>query len=63
MILSSMTYLPSVSKLRIYGMSYFDESARYWGDKVEKVIGAGSGTLTARSVKIFADGIVNLYAK
>lgn len=43
-------------KLRIYGMSYFDESARYWGNKQMKVIGAGDGTLTARSVKIFADG-------
>ena len=37
-------------------MSYFDESAKYWGDKEEKVIGAGGGTLTARSIKIFADG-------
>ena len=44
-------------------MSYFDESASYWGDKVEKVIGAGSGTLTARSVKIFADGIVDFNVK
>ncbi|KAI0081997.1 hypothetical protein K474DRAFT_1586784 [Panus rudis PR-1116 ss-1] len=42
--------------IRIYGMTYFDETAAYWGDKVEKIIGAGNNRLTVRSVKIFADG-------
>ena len=37
-------------------MTHFNESAEYWGDKVDKLIGAGNGRLTARSVKIFADG-------
>ena len=37
-------------------MTHFNESADYWGDRVEKVMGAGNGRLTARSVKIFADG-------
>ncbi|KAF7790314.1 hypothetical protein EIP86_001268 [Pleurotus ostreatoroseus] len=43
-------------RIRIYGMTHFNESAEYWGDKVDKLIGAGNGRLTARSVKIFADG-------
>ncbi|ETW80709.1 hypothetical protein HETIRDRAFT_154904 [Heterobasidion irregulare TC 32-1] len=42
--------------LRIYGMTYFNESAEYWGDKVKPIIGAANGRFTARSVKIFADG-------
>lgn len=42
--------------LRIYGMTFFDETADYWGDKSEKIINAGNGRLSARSVKIFADG-------
>ena len=37
-------------------MTHYNESAEYWGDRAEKVMGAGSGRLTARSVKIFADG-------
>ncbi|KAI5123983.1 hypothetical protein M0805_006395 [Coniferiporia weirii] len=40
--------------VRIYGMTYFDEKAEYWGDKRTKVI--NENRLTARSVKIFADG-------
>jgi hypothetical protein len=34
-------------------MMYFDEN-NYWGDKVEKIV--DQGRLTARSVKMFADG-------
>jgi hypothetical protein len=37
-------------------MTYFDEHGEYWGDKTKPIIGAGNGKLTARSVKIFADG-------
>ncbi|KAH8119361.1 amidohydrolase family-domain-containing protein [Phellopilus nigrolimitatus] len=40
--------------IRIHGMSYFDETAEYWGDKRSKII--DENRLTARSVKIFADG-------
>jgi hypothetical protein len=43
-------------KLRIYGMTYFDEDKPYWGNITRPIIGAGDGRLTARSVKIFADG-------
>ncbi|KAJ7065050.1 amidohydrolase family-domain-containing protein [Mycena amicta] len=42
--------------IRVYGMTYFDENAEYWGNKTEKIINAGNGRLNARSVKIFADG-------
>ncbi|GLB37251.1 putative amidohydrolase family protein [Lyophyllum shimeji] len=42
--------------LRIYGMTFFDETKAYWGNVTTPVIGAGNGRLTARSVKIFADG-------
>jgi len=42
--------------LRIYGMTYFDENVDYWGNRSAKIIGAGNNRLTARSVKIFADG-------
>ena len=37
-------------------MTYFDETKAYWGNQTNKIIGAGDGRLTARSVKIFADG-------
>jgi hypothetical protein len=43
-------------QLRIYGMTFFDETKEYWGNTSTPVIGAGNGRLTARSVKIFADG-------
>ena len=43
-------------QIRIYGMTYFDENAEYWGDKIKPVIGAADGRFTARSVKIFGDG-------
>ena len=46
----------SAAQIRVYGMTHFNESADYWGDRREKLIGAGNGRLTARSVKIFADG-------
>ncbi|EMD37766.1 hypothetical protein CERSUDRAFT_114429 [Gelatoporia subvermispora B] len=42
--------------IRIYGMTYFNESAEYWGDRVEKIIGAGDNRLSVRSIKVFADG-------
>ncbi|KAF8891698.1 amidohydrolase family-domain-containing protein [Infundibulicybe gibba] len=42
--------------IRIYGMTYFDETKDYWGDSMKPLIGAGDGRLSARSVKIFADG-------
>ncbi|KZT19709.1 hypothetical protein NEOLEDRAFT_1141709 [Neolentinus lepideus HHB14362 ss-1] len=42
--------------IRIYGMTYFEETADYWGDQSEMIINAGNGRLSARSVKIFADG-------
>ncbi|KLO18383.1 hypothetical protein SCHPADRAFT_899781 [Schizopora paradoxa] len=40
--------------VRIYGMTYFNDTASYWGDKNPKII--DDNRLTARSVKIFADG-------
>jgi hypothetical protein len=43
-------------KIRIYGMAHFDESGEYWGDKVTPLIEDGEGTLSIRSVKLFADG-------
>ncbi|KAF9474742.1 hypothetical protein BDN70DRAFT_884495 [Pholiota conissans] len=42
--------------LRIYGMTYFDEYGSYWGDSVSPFAGAADERLSARSVKIFADG-------
>ena len=46
----------SINKIRIYGMSYFDENRPYSGDTMKPVIGAGDGRLNARSIKIFGDG-------
>lgn len=37
-------------------MTFFDETKAYWGNHTSKIIGAGNNRLTARSVKIFADG-------
>jgi hypothetical protein len=37
-------------------MQYFDENADYWGNVSKPIIAAGNGKLTARSVKMFADG-------
>ncbi|TDL24188.1 hypothetical protein BD410DRAFT_767359 [Rickenella mellea] len=42
--------------IRIYGMTYFNESGEYQGNKLQKVIDAGNGRFSARSIKIFADG-------
>ncbi|KAE9401637.1 amidohydrolase 3 [Gymnopus androsaceus JB14] len=42
--------------IRIYGMSYFDENGEYWGNTTKPIIASGHERLTARSVKIFADG-------
>lgn len=38
-------------------MTFFDESGPYWGDNTSQLVGAGGGRLSARSVKIFADGM------
>lgn len=37
-------------------MTFFDEKGEYQGDKISKVMDDGSTRLTARSIKIFADG-------
>jgi len=39
-------------------MRHYDESVEYWGDKAKPIIGAANGRLTARSVKLFADGLL-----
>jgi hypothetical protein len=48
-------------------MTYFDEDGEYWGNRTKPLIDAGGGKLTARSVKIFADGMhfcfVRIHAK
>ena len=38
-------------------MAWFNQTAEYLGERVEKIFGAGGGRLTVRSVKIFADGM------
>ncbi|KXN90193.1 Putative amidohydrolase YtcJ [Leucoagaricus sp. SymC.cos] len=45
-----------VTQIRIYGMTHFDEHQPYWGNTTQPIIGKGDYRLTARSVKIFADG-------
>ncbi|KAJ7354162.1 amidohydrolase family-domain-containing protein [Mycena albidolilacea] len=42
--------------IRIYAMRFFDETVPYWGNTTTPLIGSASARLTARSVKIFADG-------
>ncbi|KAK0212699.1 amidohydrolase family-domain-containing protein [Desarmillaria ectypa] len=42
--------------IRIYGMTYFNESGEYWGDHIVPLVNAGNGRLHCRSVKMFADG-------
>lgn len=42
--------------IRIYGMTYFDENGPYWGNQITPLVGTPDDRLTARSVKIFADG-------
>jgi len=37
-------------------MTFFDENGSYWGDKIVPLTAKGDERLTARSVKIFADG-------
>lgn len=39
-------------------MSFFDESKTYSGNITRPIIAAGDGRLSARSIKIFGDGIV-----
>ncbi|PFH52001.1 hypothetical protein AMATHDRAFT_74508 [Amanita thiersii Skay4041] len=43
-------------QLRIYGMTYFDENQPDMSSSTPKIINGGNGRLTARSIKIFADG-------
>lgn len=38
-------------------MTYFDEYGHYWGDQITPFAGAADERLSARSVKIFADGM------
>jgi len=38
-------------------MTFFDENGPYWGDKIVPLIAKGEKRLSARSVKIFADGV------
>ncbi|KAI0812390.1 amidohydrolase family-domain-containing protein [Irpex lacteus] len=49
--------------IRVYGMTHFNESSEYWGDRAQKIMGASSGRLNARSVKIFADGTYRSFTK
>lgn len=42
--------------IRIYGMTYFNEDEPYWGNTTIPIIGSVNDRLSARSVKIFADG-------
>jgi hypothetical protein len=37
-------------------MTFFDENGPYWGDKIAPLTAKGDERLSARSVKIFADG-------
>ena len=37
-------------------MTYFDENGPYWGNQITPLVGTPDDRLTARSVKIFADG-------
>lgn len=39
-------------------MTYFDEDKPYSGNTTRPVISAGDGRLSARSIKIFGDGIL-----
>ncbi|KAF7375991.1 putative amidohydrolase YtcJ [Mycena sanguinolenta] len=57
MSLKFFTKLAELKKLpiRIYGMTFFDENAEYWGNQTKPKIDP-ENRLTARSVKIFADG-------
>ncbi|KAJ6497886.1 amidohydrolase family-domain-containing protein [Mycena sanguinolenta] len=57
MSLKFFTKLAELKKLpiRIYGMTFFDENAEYWGNQTKPKIDPAN-RLTARSVKIFADG-------
>lgn len=55
--LAGAAILTQFVQIRVYGMTHYNESSDYWGNRVNKLIGAGNGRLTARSVKIFADGM------
>ncbi|KAK0461124.1 amidohydrolase family-domain-containing protein [Desarmillaria tabescens] len=50
------TVFSILQKIRIYGMTYFNESGEYWGDRIAPLVNAGNGRLHCRSVKMFADG-------
>jgi predicted amidohydrolase YtcJ len=45
-----------VIPIRIFAMVFFDENEPYWGNLTRPQIEIGNGRLTARSVKMFADG-------
>ncbi|KAJ7609921.1 amidohydrolase family-domain-containing protein [Roridomyces roridus] len=42
--------------IRIYAMRAFNTTSSYWGNSTRPFVGVANGRLTARSVKIFADG-------
>jgi hypothetical protein len=51
------------AQIRVYGMRYFNDEDEYWGGSAEKII--DQGRLTARSIKMFADGKhtrINIFA-
>jgi hypothetical protein len=41
-------------------MKFFNTTAPYWGNTTSKIIGYGDERLTARSVKIFTDGMFSI---
>lgn len=42
-------------------MVFFHENQTYWGNLTRPQIEIGNGRLSARSVKMFADGPYNIY--
>jgi hypothetical protein len=54
--LIAFTFLRMNVQLRVYGMRYFDQADAYWGNTSEKILGAGNGRFTLRSVKFVVDG-------
>ncbi|KAJ6494587.1 amidohydrolase family-domain-containing protein [Mycena sanguinolenta] len=48
--------LRGIIPIRIYAMRFFNETEPYWGNLIPKLTPPPSERLTARSVKIFADG-------
>jgi len=56
---ASFTYFPG--QIRVYGMKFFDETGDYWGNTTSPVNDMLGTRLSARSVKIFADGMNSSY--